>query len=98
MNVAQQKTVRERPSERRGKGEILPLVSKDELPSPGIEPRPQVPETCMISISPRGHKKQLSPITLQHSEQRSVEKEERSSYFTAYRSLVSYGKITPQET
>jgi hypothetical protein len=35
---------------------------------------------------------------LQHSKQRSVEKEERSSYFTAYRSLVSYGKITPQET
>ena len=25
------------------------------IPPPGIEPRPQVPETCVISISPRGH-------------------------------------------
>ena len=30
-------------------------VEWKDVPPPGIEPRPQVPETCVISISPRGH-------------------------------------------
>ena len=42
-----------------------------DMPSPGIEPRPQVPETCMISISPRGRREHGSSIISPKCEQRS---------------------------
>ena len=43
------------------------LMIAEDLPPPGIEPGPQVPETCVISISPRGQGWQT--ITLGISEQ-----------------------------
>ncbi len=48
----------------------LILLTALVMPSPGIEPRPQVPETCMISISPRGHEKRSIHITSTECEQR----------------------------
>lgn len=63
------------------------------MPSPGIEPRLQIPETCVISISPRGHKQYLPPITLKSCEQREIFREDRLSAITPYRSVIAYGKM-----